>query len=164
MTRFILPLSDVAATDPDRVGIKAMHNTALDMHIDRSALSKLKRFQSSKSDVEISLRLKAGLHKQGVDEPAAALRQKMSYWQRYGNTFNHNTLQTNATQMTPEARGTAVGVFSSALYIRQTAGVTTGALVIDRLDAVPLFLSTAAALPVLAIWFAHQLRRHRQFK
>jgi hypothetical protein len=23
---------------------------------------------------------------------------------------------------------------------------------------------TAAALPVLAIWFAHQLRRHRQFK
>jgi hypothetical protein len=26
----------------------------------------------------------------------------------------HNTLQTNATQMTPQARGTAVGLFSSA--------------------------------------------------
>src|SRR5215470_9700865 len=35
----------------------------------------------------------------------------------------HNTLQTNATQMTPQARGTAVGLFSSALYIGQTAGV-----------------------------------------
>ena len=34
----------------------------------------------------------------------------------------HNTLQTNATQMTPEARGTAVAIFSSALYLGQTAG------------------------------------------
>src|SRR5262249_57088151 len=28
----------------------------------------------------------------------------------------HNTLQTNATQMTPEARATAVAIFSSAIY------------------------------------------------
>jgi predicted MFS family arabinose efflux permease len=34
----------------------------------------------------------------------------------------HNTLQTKATQMTPEARGTAVAIFSSALYFGQTAG------------------------------------------
>jgi YNFM family putative membrane transporter len=74
----------------------------------------------------------------------------------------HNTLQTNATQMTPQARGTAVGLFSSAIYIGQTAGVAVGALVIDRLGAAPLFLSAAAALPVLAIWFANELRRHRR--
>ena len=67
----------------------------------------------------------------------------------------HNTLQTNATQMTPEARGTAVALFSSALYIGQTAGVAVGALVIDRFGATPLFLGAAAALPVLAIWFGH---------
>jgi len=73
----------------------------------------------------------------------------------------HNTLQTNATQMTPEARGTAVGLFSSALYLSQTAGVAVGALVIDRLGAMPLFLGSAAALPVLAVWFARELRRHR---
>src|SRR5262249_14004161 len=35
----------------------------------------------------------------------------------------HNTLQTNATQMTPQARGTAVAIFSSALYLGQTLGV-----------------------------------------
>ena len=74
----------------------------------------------------------------------------------------HNTLQTNATQMTPQARGTAVGVFSSALYIGQTAGVAAGALVIDRFGAVPLFLGTAVALPALAVWFARELRRHRK--
>jgi len=31
----------------------------------------------------------------------------------------HNTLQTNATQMTPQARGTAVAIFSSAIYLGQ---------------------------------------------
>ena len=69
----------------------------------------------------------------------------------------HNTLQTNATQMTPQARGTAVALFSSAIFVGQTVGVATGALVIDRLGAVPLFLGAAAALPVLAIWFARRI-------
>ena len=73
----------------------------------------------------------------------------------------HNTLQTNATQMTPEARGTAVAMFSSALYVGQTAGVATGGLVIDRFGAVPLVLRRAIALPALAIWFARELKRHR---
>ena len=72
----------------------------------------------------------------------------------------HNTLQTNATQMTPEARGTAVAVFSSAIFVGQTAGVGVGSLLIDRTGAMPLFLGTAAAIPILAIWFARQLR-HR---
>jgi len=74
----------------------------------------------------------------------------------------HNTLQTNATQMTPQARGTAVGLFSSALYIGQTAGVAAGALVIDRAGAPPLFLATAIALPALAIWFVQELKRFRR--
>ena len=74
----------------------------------------------------------------------------------------HNTLQTNATQMTPEARGTAVALFSSALYVGQTAGVAAGALVIDRVGAIPLFLGAAAALPALALWFAGELKRHRR--
>ncbi len=74
----------------------------------------------------------------------------------------HNTLQTNATQMTPQARGTAVGLFSSALYVGQTAGVAAGALVIDRAGAQPLFLVTAIALPALAIWFVRELKRFRR--
>ena len=56
----------------------------------------------------------------------------------------HNTLQTNATQMTPEARGTAVAIFSSAVYLGQTAGVAGGGVVFDRFRAVPLFLGAAA--------------------
>ena len=73
----------------------------------------------------------------------------------------HNTLQTNATQMTPQARGTAVAVFSSAIFIGQTAGVACGSLVIDRLGAIPLFLGAGAMLPALAGWFASELKRPR---
>ena len=73
----------------------------------------------------------------------------------------HNTLQTNATQMTPEARGTAVAIFSSALYLGQTAGVAAGGVVFDRFTAVPLFLSAGGILLSLGIWFARQLARRR---
>jgi predicted MFS family arabinose efflux permease len=71
----------------------------------------------------------------------------------------HNTLQTNATQMTPQARATAVAIFSSAIYLGQMLGVAAGARVFDRFTAVPLFLVTAAALPTVAVWFARELRR-----
>ena len=64
-------------------------------------------------------------------------------------------------QMTPQARSTAVAIFSSALYFGQTAGVAVGALVIDRLGATPLFLGTAVAFPALAIWFAYEIRRRQ---
>jgi YNFM family putative membrane transporter len=74
----------------------------------------------------------------------------------------HNTLQTNATQMTPQARATAVAMFSSAIYLGQMIGVGVGALIFDRFSAAPLFLLTAAALPALSLWFAHKLRRHSQ--
>ena len=73
----------------------------------------------------------------------------------------HNTLQTNATQMTPQARGTAVAVFSSAIYLGQSAGVPIAALIFDRFAGIPLFLVTAIALPALAWWFARALQRHR---
>jgi predicted MFS family arabinose efflux permease len=70
----------------------------------------------------------------------------------------HNTLQTNATQMSPQARGTAVGLFSAALYLGQTAGVALFAPVIDRAGAPPVFLAVAIALPLLALWFSRRLR------
>lgn len=79
----------------------------------------------------------------------------------FGFYMLHNTLQVNATQMTPQARGTAVAIFSAALYLGQTAGVAAGALAIDRFTAVPLFFASALGLPMLAFWFARRLVRQR---
>jgi predicted MFS family arabinose efflux permease len=71
----------------------------------------------------------------------------------------HNTLQVNATQMSPQARGTAVSIFSSALYVGQSLGVVCGSLLIDRAGGPTIFIVAALLLPLLGFWFAAQLRQ-----
>jgi predicted MFS family arabinose efflux permease len=70
----------------------------------------------------------------------------------------HNTLQTNATQMTPQARGTAVAIFSSALYLGQTVGVAANGFVFDHFTAAPVFLAAAVLLLAVGLWFARALK------
>jgi predicted MFS family arabinose efflux permease len=77
----------------------------------------------------------------------------------FGYYMLHNTLQTHATQMLPEARGTAVAGFSSALFLGASAGVTLAALAVDRRGAVPVFVAAAAMWPLLAVWISINLKR-----
>ena len=79
----------------------------------------------------------------------------------FGYYMLHNTLQTNATQMTPQARGTAVAIFSSALYLGQTLGVAVNGFIFDRFTAVPVFVIAAAGLLGLGLWFARVLKQRR---
>ena len=73
----------------------------------------------------------------------------------------HNTLQTNATQMAPAARGTAVSLFASSFFLGQAAGVAIAALIVDRAGASWLFAIGAATLPLVGLGFALALRlRH----
>lgn len=74
----------------------------------------------------------------------------------------HNTLQTNATQMAPEARGTAVALFSSALYMGQPVGVAGFALVVDRYGVPPVFFIVGVLLPALGVWFAMRLNKRAE--
>jgi len=73
----------------------------------------------------------------------------------------HNTLQTEGTQMTPEARGTSVALFASMYFIGQTVGVALAAPVMDRYGARPLFVFAAVMLPALAFWFTRRLKLRR---
>ena len=75
----------------------------------------------------------------------------------------HNTLQTEATQMTPEARGTSVALFASMYFIGQTVGVALAAPVMDRYGARPLFVVSAVLLPALVFWFTRRLKRKSFF-
>ena len=72
----------------------------------------------------------------------------------------HNTLQTHATQMAPEARGLAVSAFAMALFMGQAFGVWIGGLVVDGLGFPTLFMTAGPATLALALVFAHRLR-HR---
>jgi predicted MFS family arabinose efflux permease len=72
----------------------------------------------------------------------------------------HNTLQTNATQMAPEARGLGVSLFALALFVGQALGVAVGAPIIDRWGAPPFFIAMGLSLPFIALWFRARLN-HR---
>jgi predicted MFS family arabinose efflux permease len=71
----------------------------------------------------------------------------------------HNTLQTNGTQMAPEARGAAMALFALCLFVGQAIGVPAAVPIVDRWGAPPVFLVAAIVLPLLAFWFAAALRR-----
>jgi len=70
----------------------------------------------------------------------------------------HNTLQTNATQMTPKSRGTAVSLFVALFFLGQSVGVSLAALVVDRVGALWLFALASLLLPLVSIRFAYALR------
>jgi len=71
----------------------------------------------------------------------------------------HNTLQTNATQMAPSARGTAVSFFASAYYLGQALGVAAASRIVDEHDTRTLFVIATASLPLVGGGFAYALRR-----
>ncbi|MGH6897935.1 MAG: MFS transporter [Geminicoccaceae bacterium] len=71
----------------------------------------------------------------------------------------HNTLQTNATQMAPEARGLAVSTFANVLFMGQAAGIWLSGLVIDRIGFAPVFIAAGVALLAVGVAFALLLGR-----
>lgn len=71
----------------------------------------------------------------------------------------HNTLQTNATQMAPEARGLAVSTFANALFLGQAVGVWWCGLMVDRVGFWPVLLAAGIALLIVGAVFAGLLER-----
>lgn len=73
----------------------------------------------------------------------------------------HNTLQTHATQMAPERRGTAVAAFACCFFLGQSLGVGAAGLVVDRLGTAPVLAAGAAGLLVVAGVFNRQRARRQ---
>ena len=69
----------------------------------------------------------------------------------------HNTLQSNATQMAPEARGLGVSLFAFALFVGQSLGVLMAAPVVDWAGPRVIYVLAAVVLPAVALWFRAQL-------
>ncbi|WP_454690413.1 MFS transporter [Achromobacter aloeverae] len=77
----------------------------------------------------------------------------------FGYYLVHSTLQTNATQMAPSRRGTAVALFACCLFLGQSAGVALAAALVQRVDPQWLFGGTAVLLPLLGGCFSRALKR-----
>ena len=77
----------------------------------------------------------------------------------FGFFMFHNTMQANATQMAPNARGTAVSLFSSFLFLGQSIGVVLAASLIDRIGTGAVIALGGGAMAVEGVFFAWALRR-----
>ncbi len=78
----------------------------------------------------------------------------------------HNTLQTNATQMAPEVRGSAVALFASSYFLGQSFGVMLASEGVDRWSeyghgTTPVLAVSAVLITLIGASFAW-LRHRRQ--
>ena len=79
----------------------------------------------------------------------------------FGFYMFHNTLQTRATEMAPQTRGTAIAVFAFCLFMGQAGGVAVCGIAIRLLDYGWTFVISGAGLVLLGIWFAVRIAAHR---
>jgi len=70
----------------------------------------------------------------------------------------HNTLQTQATQMAPEARGAAVTLFACVLFLTQSIGVWIVGLSLDQGALATSFSFCAGALVLLGLWVSRHVQ------
>jgi predicted MFS family arabinose efflux permease len=75
----------------------------------------------------------------------------------FGYYLFHATLQTNATQMVPDARGTAVAWFASCLFLGQAVGVGLAGAALDVIGAPVIFAISAALMLALGVFFSRAL-------
>ena len=77
----------------------------------------------------------------------------------FGFFMFHNTMQANATQMAPHARGTAVSLFSSFLFLGQSIGVVAAAALMGRIGSSAVIALGGGAMAVLGLYFAWALKQ-----
>lgn len=77
----------------------------------------------------------------------------------FGFFMFHNTMQTNATQMAPAARGTAVSLFASALFMGQSIGVLLAAALVGLLGSTAVIALGSGMLVAVGLYFSVALRR-----
>lgn len=85
-----------------------------------------------------------------------------SYFVGLGFYMLHNTLQTNATQMAPAVRGTAVSLFASSFFLGQSLGVMAAAHILATAGIVPMLLIAALGTPLVGSALAWLLARHHR--
>lgn len=82
----------------------------------------------------------------------------------FGFFMFHNTMQTNATQMTPGARGTAVSLFASSLFLGQSVGVALAAGLADRIGSGLVIALGGGLLTTVGLFFAQALNRRDRLR
>ena len=77
----------------------------------------------------------------------------------FGFFMLHNTLQANAAQMAPAARGTAVSLFAASLFLGQSVGVFFAAKLIDRVGSAVVVAAGGLLVLAVGVYFSGALGR-----
>jgi MFS transporter, YNFM family, putative membrane transport protein len=91
--------------------------------------------------------------------PYWALTLPASLVAGFGFFMFHNTMQTNATQMAPNARGTGVSMFALALFMGQSVGVLLAAWLLSHIASGTVIAVGGGVMAALGALFAQALRR-----
>jgi YNFM family putative membrane transporter len=75
----------------------------------------------------------------------------------FGLYMVHNTLQTNATQLAPEARGAAVSLFNACFFLGQAIGAAVIGVGVERFGYGTALAATGISLLALCWWFARTI-------
>lgn len=78
-----------------------------------------------------------------------------------GFAMLHATLQTHATQMAPDVRGTATALFGASIFIGQAFGVLAGGSVVDQEGFEVILVPAGGVIAVLGLAFGASLARRQ---
>ncbi|MEX2482809.1 MAG: MFS transporter [Gammaproteobacteria bacterium] len=78
----------------------------------------------------------------------------------FGFYLFHNTMQMQATELSQDARGTAVALWVFMLFLGQGVGVVGFGLLIDAIGYAPSFVAAGLAIGTVGIWFAGRMQPH----
>ncbi len=95
--------------------------------------------------------------------PHWALTLPSSLTAGFGFFMFHNTMQTNATQMAPSARGTGVSMFALALFMGQSVGVLLAAWLLGTLASGVVIALGGGIMAALGAVFALALQRREMW-
>jgi hypothetical protein len=73
----------------------------------------------------------------------------------------HNTMQANATQMVPTARGTGVTLFAGFLFLGQSIGVIMLANLLTHFSSGFVIACAAVVALGLGLFLAHAIEKHQ---
>jgi predicted MFS family arabinose efflux permease len=73
----------------------------------------------------------------------------------------HNTIQTKASEVAPDARGSAIALYASAWAVGQASGVAALGAAVALVGYVPAILAAAAGFALLGAWLRFNLARLR---
>lgn len=80
----------------------------------------------------------------------------------FGFFMFHNTMQANATQMAPAARGTAVSLFASALFLGQSVGVLLAAAFVAHIGSGAVIAVGGGVMVAAGVFFAQALQQRER--